>query len=439
MPELRGSHGDSPTNVLTRWFGTPDLHTLDVYESKARGYAALRKALLDMAPADITNEVKTSGLRGRGGAGFATGTKWSFINRDSPGPKYVVINADESEPGTSKDRYILENSPHMLVEGILIAAYAVGANQAWVYIRGEYDEPYRMLSAAIEEARAKSYVGPKPMGKDYPLDIRLYRGHGAYICGEETALLESLEGKRAQPRSRPPFPAVKGAWGRPTLLNNVETLVTVPWIINHGGAAYAKFGTDKSPGTRLMSVSGNVNKPGVYEVELGQTFRHVIMDLAGGIAGGHDLKVFWPGGSSAPVLPASMLDTKTDMESLAAARSMGASGGVIVMDDQHCIVRAAYRLLKFYARESCGKCTPCRIGGDWAVRTYERILANEGSQVEIDTLLRVSDGLQNGRCLCGLGDSAGWVIDSTFRHFREEYEDHALRHECNVGKVATSA
>src|SRR5437588_965994 len=237
MPELRGSHGDTPTNIPTRWFGTPDLHTLDVYESSAGGYAALRKALLDMAPADITNEVKTSGLRGRGGAGFATGTKWSFINRDSPGPKYVVINADESEPGTSKDRYILENSPHLLVEGILIAAYAVGANQAWVYIRGEYDEPYRMLTEAIEEARAKGYVGPKPMGKDYPLDIRLYRGHGAYICGEETALLESLEGKRAQPRSRPPFPAVKRAWGRPTLLNNVHTLCTEPAINNMGCAA----------------------------------------------------------------------------------------------------------------------------------------------------------------------------------------------------------
>ena len=439
MPELRGSFGDQPHHILTRWFGTPDLHKLDVYAGKPGGYGALRKALLDMAPAEITNEVKTSGLRGRGGAGFAAGTKWSFINSDAPGPKYVVVNADESEPGTSKDRYILENSPHMLVEGILIAAYAVGANQAWVYIRGEYDEPRRMLSEAIEEARAKGYVGPKPFGKEYPVDIRLYRGHGAYICGEETALLESLEGKRAQPRSRPPFPAVKGAWGRPTLLNNVETLATVPWIINNGGAAYAKLGTDKSPGTRLMSVSGNVRKPGVYEVELGQTFRHVIMELAGGVTEGRNLKVFWPGGSSAPVLPASMLDTKTDMEALAAARSMGGSGGVIVMDDQHCVVRAAYRLLQFYAHESCGKCTPCRVGGDWAVRTYERMLANEGSQIDLDTLQRVSDGLQYGRCLCGLGDSAGWVIDSTLRHFREEYEDHALRHECNVGAVTASA
>jgi NADH-quinone oxidoreductase subunit F len=433
MPELRGSHGDAPHHLLTRWFGTPDLDRLEVYSDTAGGYTALRKAMLEMAPADITNEVKASGLRGRGGAGFATGVKWGFINRDAPGNKFVVVNADESEPGTSKDRYIMENSPHMVLEGIMIAAYAVGANQAWIYIRGEYDRPHRMMLEAIGEARAKGYLGSTPFGKDYPLDIQMYRGHGAYICGEETALLESLEGKRAQPRSRPPFPAVKGAWGRPTLLNNVETLATVPWIVNHGGAAYTKFGTEKSPGTRLMSVSGNVQKPGVYEVELGQTFRHVIMELAGGPSDGRKLKVFWPGGSSAPVLPESMLDTHTDMEALAAARSMGGSGGVIVMDDTHCVIRAAHRLLQFYAHESCGKCTPCRVGGDWAVRMYERILAGEGSQVEIDNLLRVSDGLQYGRCLCGLGDSAGWVIDSTFRHFREEYEDHALRHECNVG------
>ena len=438
MAELRGSHGEANGNVLTRHFGTPDLHKIDVYESKG-GYSALRKALLEMEPAAITNEVKTSGLRGRGGAGFATGVKWSFIKRDTPEPKYVVINADESEPGTAKDRYILENSPHMVLEGIMIAAYAVGANQAWIYIRGEYDEPYRMLMEAIGEARDKGYLGPKPMGKDFPLDIRVYRGHGAYICGEETALLESLEGKRAQPRSRPPFPAVKGAWGRPTLLNNVETLATVPAIINMGGAEYAKLGTEKSPGTRLLTVSGNVKRPGVYEVELGATFRQVIFDLAGGPPDGRKVKVFWPGGSSAPVLPESMLDTTTDMEALAAAKSMGGSGGVIVMDDSHCVVRAAYRLLQFYAHESCGKCTPCRVGGDWAVRMYERILGNDRSQVELDNLRRVSDALQNGRCLCGLGDSAGWVIDSTFRHFYSEYEDHALRHECKVGPHPTGS
>src|SRR5216684_4468925 len=380
MAELRGSHGEANGNLLTRDFGTPDLHKIDVYESKG-GYTALRKALLEMEPGAITNEVKTSGLRGRGGAGFATGVKWSFIKRDTPEPKYVVINADESEPGTAKDRYILENSPHMVLEGIMIAAYAVGANQAWIYIRGEYDEPHRMLMEAIGEAREKGYVGPTPMGKDFPLDIRVYRGHGAYICGEETALLESLEGKRAQPRSRPPFPAVKGAWGMPTAVNNVETLATVPWIINNGGAAYVKFGTEKSPGTRLMSVSGNVRKPGVYEVELGQTFRHVIEELAGGPMPGRKIKVFWPGGSSAKVLPASMLDTSTDLDGLKALGTMGGSGGIIAMDDSHCVVKGAARLLRFYAFESCGKCTPCRVGGNWAVRTYERILAGQGSQI----------------------------------------------------------
>src|SRR5712692_3753909 len=435
MAELRGSYGDQPQHILTRWFGTPDLHRLEVYSTTAGGYSALRKALLEMAPADITNEVKTSGLRGRGGAGFATGTKWSFINRDAPGPKYVVVNADESEPGTSKDRYILENSPHMLVEGILIAAYAVGANQAWVYIRGEYDEPYRMLTEAIEEARAKGYVGPKPIGKDFSLDIRLYRGHGAYICGEETALLESLEGKRAQPRSRPPFPAVKGAWGRPTLLNNVETLSTLPWIISHGGAEYAKLGTDRSKGTRLFTVSGHVQRPGNYEMELGKPFRHLIMDLAGGPLPGRRIKVFWPGGSSAPVLPESMLDTATDLESLAAVGSMGGSGGVIVMDDSYCLVEGAYRRLRFYAHESCGKCTPCREGGEWAVRTYARILSGEGDPHDLEILDRVQAGLQQGRCLCGLGDSAGWVIESTMKHFRDEYEEHCLRNECSAAKL----
>src|SRR5947209_11769407 len=246
-----------------------------------------------------------------------------------------------------------------------------------------------MLLEAIAEAKARGHIGPDAMGSGYEIDVRVYRGHGAYICGEETALLESLEGKRAQPRSRPPFPAVKGAFGRPTALNNVETLSAVPWIINHGGDEYAKFGTERSRGTRLLSVSGNVQKPGVYEVELGTSFRHVIMELAGGPPPGRRVKVFWPGGSSAPVLPESMLDTSTDLDELARVGSMGGSGGVIVMDDSHCVVRAAHRLLRFYAHESCGKCTPCRVGGDWAVRTYGRILANQGSAVHLEILDRI--------------------------------------------------
>jgi NADH-quinone oxidoreductase subunit F len=435
---LRGSHGEAPKHLLTSLFGTPDLHRLEVYRRHG-GYGSLERSLRELAPEQVQAEVKASGLRGRGGAGFATGTKWGFIPKNIPGPRYVVVNADESEPGTSKDRYIMENSPHMLLEGVCIACYAVGAHQAWIYIRGEYDVPHDMLVAAIAELRAEGILGDRPLGVDFPLDIQLYRGHGAYICGEETALLESLEGKRAQPRSRPPFPAVKGAWGRPTLLNNVETLATLPWIIRHGGAEYAKLGTERSCGTRLVSVSGNVRRPGVYEIELGVSFRHVIMELAGGPPPGRRVKVFWPGGSSAPVLPESMLDTSTDLDELARVGSMGGSGGIIVMDDSHCVVRAAHRLLRFYAHESCGKCTPCRVGGDWAVRTFERILAGRGGAVELQILDRIQASLQGGRCLCGLGDSAGWVIMSTMKYFRNEYEEHALRNECSAEKVAAGA
>ncbi|HLQ62856.1 MAG TPA: NADH-quinone oxidoreductase subunit NuoF [Candidatus Acidoferrales bacterium] len=437
-PQLRGSYGPGEGRILTEHFGTRDLHTLKVYESVG-GYGAMRKAMTAMKPEQVQEEVKVSGLRGRGGAGFSTAAKWSFVPRDIPGPRYIVCNADESEPGTAKDRYLLENCPHLLVEGIGIASYAIGAHQAWVYIRGEYDLPYEMLTAAIAEAHQKQYLGDDPFGTGYSLDVRLYRGHGAYICGEETALLESLEGKRAQPRSRPPFPAVKGAWGRPTALNNVETLSTLPWIISHGGAEYAKLGTDRSKGTRLFTVSGHVQRPGNYEMELGKPFRHLIMDLAGGPLPGRRIKVFWPGGSSAPVLPESMLDTATDLESLAAAGSMGGSGGVIVMDDSYCLVEGAYRLLRFYAHESCGKCTPCRVGGDWAVRTYERILSGEGDPHDLEILDRVQAGLQQGRCLCGLGDSAGWVIESTMKHFRDEYEEHCLRNECSAAKLKAAS
>ncbi len=435
---LRGSHGRAKHHLLTAHFGTNGLHRRKVYESLG-GYRSLEKAIKEMAPERIQVEVKDSGLRGRGGAGFPTGVKWGFLPPPDGGPRYLVVNADESEPGTSKDRYLLENSPHMVLEGILIACYAIRAHQAWVYIRGEYDRPHRMLLDAIAEAAEAGYIGPDPFGSGFGLDVQVYTGHGAYICGEESALLESLEGKRAQPRSRPPYPAVKGAWGRPTIVNNVETLATVPWIVANSGAAYAKLGTQTSTGTRLLTVSGDVRKPGVYEVELGVTFRHVIMELGGGPLPGRKVKVFWPGGSSAPVLPESMLDTSTDFTELDRVGSMAGSGGVIVMDDSHCVVRAAHRLLRFYAHESCGKCTPCRVGGDWAVRTYERILAGDGGPEDLAILDRIQDGLQRGRCLCGLGDSAGWVIDSTLKYFRNEYEEHALRNECSADRVAVHA
>ncbi len=417
--------------MLTEWFSKRNLHKLAVYESLG-GYSALRKVLGEMTPAQVIDEVKMSGLRGRGGADFPTATKWSFVPKDHPGPKYIVVNADESEPGSAKDRYLLENSPHALVEGAAIAAFAIGGHTAWVYIRGEYDLPYEMLRDAIAGAHRKGYLGERPFGFDCPLDMRLYRGHGAYICGEETALLESLEGKRAQPRSRPPFPALKGAWGMPTAVNNVETLSTVPWIIRHGGAEYAKRGTEKAKGTRMVTVSGDVQKPGNYEIEIGITYRDIIEGLAGGALPGRKIKVFWPGGSSAKVLPASMLDTSTDLDGLKALGTMGGSGGIIVMDDSHCVVKAAARLVRFYAFESCGKCTPCRVGTHWAVRTFDRILANEGGQLELDLLDRIQQGVQGGRCLCGLGDSAGFVIQSTMARFRNEYEEHCLQHRCSV-------
>jgi NADH-quinone oxidoreductase subunit F len=435
---LRGSYGPARHHLLTGLFGIDGLHRLSIYKEHG-GYSSLRKAMSDMAPEEITAEVKASGLRGRGGAGFPTGTKWSFIPKDVPGPKYVVINGDEAEPGTTKDRYIMENSPHMLLEGILIACFAIGSHQAWIYLRGEYDGPFRMLTAAIAELREDGILGDRPFDRDYPLDIRIYRGHGAYICGEETALLESLEGRRAQPRARPPFPAVKGAWGRPTLINNVETLANMPWIIEHGGAEYAKFGLGSAKGTRLVSVSGNVQTPGVYEIELGTSFREVIMELAGGPPPGRRVKAFWPGGSSAPVLPESGLDISTDLDELARAGSMGGSGGVIVMDDSHCVVKAARRLLEFYAHESCGKCTPCRVGGNWALRTYDRVLEGQGSEVELGIFDTIQRSLQNGRCLCGLGDSAGWVIDSTMKHFRNEYEEHCIEHRCSVEDEVVAA
>jgi len=430
-PELRGSHGPAPDHVLTRWIGIENLADLAVYE-KQGGYRSWKKAMTAMEPAELTNEVKISGLRGRGGAGFPTGIKWGFLPPPDGGARFVVVNADESEPGTAKDRYLMENNPHQLVEGILIACRAVSAQQAWIYIRGEYDLQHERVQEAIDQARAAGYLGEKPFGVDFPVDIQLFRGHGAYICGEETALLESLEGKRAQPRSRPPFPAVKGAWGRPTLLNNVETLSTLPWIIEKGGAEYAKFGTEKSHGTRLFTVSGDVQRPGNYEMELGRPFRDLIEGMAGGARPGRKIKVWWPGGSSAPVLTGDMLDTPSDLEALAAVGSMGGSGGVIVADDTRCVVRMAHRLLQFYARESCGKCTPCRVGGNWAVRTYERVLAGEGTNNDLALFDRIQLGLAAGRCLCGLGDSAGWVIQWTMQRFRNEYEEHCLRNECSV-------
>ena len=454
MPELRGT---TKGPVLTRWFGTDNLHTLDVYEGLG-GYGAMRKALTTMTHDQLIDEVKASGLRGRGGADFSTGIKWSLMPKESALPMHLVVNADESEPGSAKDRYLMENSPHMLLEGIGIAAFAIRSHQAWIYIRGEYDLPFQRLTEAIGEMRGKGYLGDKPFGADWPLDIRIFRGHGAYICGEEGALLESLEGKRAQPRAwKPPYPAQTGVWGRPTTVNNVETISTVPWIIENGAAAYAKLGTEKAKGTRMFTVSGHVQRPGTYEMEIGKTYRDLIEGLAGGALPGRTIKAWWPGGSSAPVMPGDLLDTTTDLDGIKDVANlkghpipplniggrtfatMGGSGGVIVMDDRFCAVKAAHRLLQFYAHESCGKCTPCRVGGNWAVRAYEHILSGDGGPEDIAILDRIQAGLQGGRCLCGLGDAAGWVIASSLTHFRKEYEEHALHNFCSAENGAPPA
>ena len=419
--EIRGTHGPGPNRVLSTLFGTDGLDTLDGYRAHG-GYEALQKALA-MKPAEIIDEVKASGLRGRGGASFPTGLKWTFLPPPDGGPRYVVVNADESEPGTSKDRYLIENSPHMVLEGILIAQYAVQSHQAWIYIRGEYDRPRRKLLLGIQQLRDAGILGPRPFGVDYELDIQVYRGHGAYICGEESALLESLEGKRAQPRNRPPYPAVRGAWGRPTLINNVETLSTVPWIITHGGAEYAKWGTESMKGTRLISVSGQVRNPGVYEIEIGATFRHVIMDLAGGPLPGRAIKAFYPGGGSTAVLPAADLDVTTDKETLLTYGSDSGSAGVIVVDDSSSMVEATFRLIQFYAWESCGKCTPCRVGGDWAERTLLKMLDGQGTLADLQLLRRIAESTQGGRCLCLLGDSIGVVLNAAMKHFLSEFEE----------------
>ncbi len=388
---------------------------------KLGGYAALKKALI-MSPIDVIKEVKDSGLRGRGGAGFPTGVKWGFVPKDSPKPKYLICNADESEPGTFKDREIIHVDPHMLIEGIIISSYAIGANVAYIYIRGEFHLEVQLLQQAIDEAYRKKYLGKDILKTGYDLDIYVHRGAGAYICGEETALIESLEGKRGQPRLKPPFPAVVGVFGCPTVVNNVETLACVPHIIERGAAWFAAIGSGKSTGTKLFSVSGHVKRPGVYEIPLGTTFRTIIYDLCGGIRGDRPLKAFIPGGSSAPVMPADLVDTPADFESVAAAGSMLGSGGLIVMDDTVDMVWALENLMAFYAHESCGQCTPCREGSDWALDVVRRIRRGYGRSEDLETLLRIAKFASRGMTICPLGDAFCEPIASFIKHYRHEFE-----------------
>jgi NADH-quinone oxidoreductase subunit F len=425
--------------VITKNWGRPGSHTLDGYRQNG-GYSALKKAL-EMTPAQVIDEVKKSNLRGRGGAGFPTGMKWSFVPKDNPKPKYLAVNADESEPGTFKDRYVLELDPHMLLEGIAIASYALDCHMAYIYVRGEFKKQAEICNAAIREAYAAGIFGKTVLGKNFPLDCYLVRGAGAYICGEETALLESLEGKKGWPRLKPPFPAVVGLFGCPTVVNNVETLASVPAIIDKGAAWYAGLGTDKSGGSRLVCLSGSVNRPGVYEVSLKTTLKELIFDpsLGQGMPPGRSVKAVIPGGSSAPVMSADELDTAMEFEALKAKQTMAGSGGVIVMDDQTCLVRSLWRVARFYAEESCGQCTPCREGTPWQTRILRKIEEGRGQKGDIELLLNVASSIAPfppiglGNTICALGDAAALPVHSFVTKFRAEFEAHITGRRCPFG------
>jgi NADH-quinone oxidoreductase subunit F len=417
-------------DIVFKDIDEPNLRTLAVYEARG-GYAAARKALKEMKPDEVIEVVKQSGLRGRGGAGFPTGMKWSFVPKISSEPKYVVVNADESEPGTFKDRELMEKNPHQMLEGILLAAYAIGSHKSFIYIRGEFAYIVPILEKAIEEATAKGYLGRRIFGTDFDLELVVHRGAGAYICGEETALLDSLEGFRGQPRLKPPFPAVKGLYGGPTVVNNVETLSFVPFIVGRGAAEFKKFGTEKSPGTKIFSVSGPVNKPGNFELALGTPLRKVLDDVCGGMKSGHELRAVIPGGSSVPVWDVGKLDVPLDFESVAAAGSLLGSGGIIFMSHRTCMVEATLNITRFYRHESCGKCTPCREGTYWMEKILARIEHGLGLPGDLDLLIDLCHNIE-GRSFCALGDAAAMPVRSSIQTFREEYEAHIREKRCTV-------
>ena len=406
------------------------------YEQRG-GYAALRKILgkdggPGMTQDEVIATVKASALRGRGGAGFPSGLKWSFMPRQFPGQKYLVCNSDEGEPGTCKDRDILQYNPHIVIEGMAIAAYAMGITVGYNYIHGEIFATYERFEAALDEARAAGYLGDQIMGSGFSFQLHAFHGFGAYICGEETALLESLDGKKGQPRFKPPFPASYGLYGKPTTINNTETFAAVPWIIRNGGEAYLACGKPNNGGTKIFSVSGDVQRPGNYEVPLGTPFAK-LLELAGGMRPGRQLKAVIPGGSSMPVLPADiMMATDMDYDSIAKAGSMLGSGAVIVMDDTRCMVKSLLRLSYFYMHESCGQCTPCREGTGWLWRMVERIENGQGRESDLEQLNRVADGIQ-GRTICALGDAAAMPVRAMIKHFRHEFEHHIKHKACMPG------
>jgi NADH-quinone oxidoreductase subunit F len=406
--------------VLLRARGVAKSRAITTYLASG-GYDGLIKAV-SLTPEAIIQTVSESDLRGRGGAGFPTGRKWSFVPKDHPGPRYLICNADESEPGTFKDREIIEHDPHLLIEGVAIAAYAIKASTAYIYIRGEFAREAKILEEAVTEARGKGFLGKDIMGSGFSLDVVVHRGAGAYICGEETALIESIEGKRGFPRLKPPFPAIVGVFGKPTVVNNVETLACVPHIITRGARWFASIGRQRNTGPKLFCISGHVVKPGVYELPLGVTFKEIIFDVCGGIRDGRKLKAFFPGGTSAPILTAAEVDVKADFDACAQAGTMLGSGGVIVLDDSTDIVAAAANVAHFYAHESCGQCTPCREGTDWCMDILDRMVEGHARPEDPETLLRICNYASNGMTICPLGDAFAMPISSMVKKFKDDFQ-----------------
>jgi NADH-quinone oxidoreductase subunit F len=404
---------------------------LEQYRSRG-GYEVLARILKQKTPAgDIVEEIKRSGLRGRGGAGFPTGLKWSFIARNTPGQKYIVCNSDEGEPGTFKDRDILRYNPHQLIEGMIIAGYTINATRGYNYIRGEFWQPYERFEAALEEARQAGFLGKDILGSGFEFELYSHLGAGAYICGEETALLESIEGKKGQPRFKPPFPAQYGLYGRPTIINNTESLASIPMILEKGGQWFADIGVKNSGGPKLFSISGNINNPGVFEIPMGTPFSK-LLEMAGGMKDGHRLKGVIPGGSSAPIIPGEqMMELTMDYDAIAAAGSMLGSGAVIVLDDSNCMVKVLERMSYFYHEESCGQCTPCREGTGWLYRVVKRIEAGKGRQEDLDLLDDVADKI-SGKTICALGDAAAGPVAGMLRHYRDEFQYHIDHKRCLV-------
>lgn len=435
MPGYNNPMGNSPleVKVISKHFGLPNSTSLDVYVQH-EGYQALKKGL-SMKPEDVINEVKNSGLRGRGGAGFNTGMKWSFVPKQSAKPKYVVCNADESEPGTCKDRPLMEYDPHQLIEGIIIAGYAIQSHQGFIYVRGEYRYLLDIVDRALAEAYAGGYLGKNIQGSGFDFEICTHTGAGAYECGEETALLNSLEGLRGYPRIKPPFPAVVGLYGGPTVINNVETLCNVPHILMNGADWYSQLGSPKNGGTRLFCLSGHIARPGIYELPMGFPLRRMIEEIGGGVLGGKKLKAVIPGGSSCPVLTAEEIDVNMDYDSVAKIGSMLGSGGVVVLDEDACMVKLVGRIMRFYAHESCGWCIPCREGTSWLKHLFDRFHEGGAMPDDADTALDVSYNIL-GKTLCPLGDAAAMPTISILKKFRHEFEEHLKLGYCPYEKTA---